>query len=77
MSGPVYSPDGQQVAFISDRGGRPGLWVVDLEGGTPGLVTAAEVLDTIRWSPDGRELVYAVPGGIAPGLVIGQSPMAQ
>jgi dipeptidyl aminopeptidase/acylaminoacyl peptidase len=43
--------------------------VVNVEGGTPRLVTAADVLDTISWSPDGRQLVYALPGGEAPGLV--------
>ena len=32
---PAYSPDGTQVAFVSDRGGRRGIWVVSADGGTP------------------------------------------
>jgi Tol biopolymer transport system component len=67
---PAYSPDGQQVAFVSDRGGRRGLWVVNSEGGTPRLVSAADVLDTISWSTDGRHLVYALASENAPRLVI-------
>ena len=52
---PAFSPDGQQVAFVSDRGGRRGIWLVGADGGAPRLVLAADVLDTVSWSPDGRE----------------------
>jgi hypothetical protein len=66
----VYSPDGQQVAFVSDRGERRGIWLVSADGGAPRLLVAADVLDTISWSPDGRELVYATPRAEVPGLSI-------
>ncbi len=66
---PMYSPDALQIAFVSDRGGERGIWVMNADGGRPKRVVAAPVLDTISWSPDGRRLVYAVPGGDAPGLV--------
>jgi hypothetical protein len=41
------------VAFVSDRGGRRGIWLVGPDGGTPRLLLAADVLDTVSLSPDG------------------------
>ncbi|MEW6126297.1 MAG: winged helix-turn-helix domain-containing protein [Acidobacteriota bacterium] len=32
---PVWSPDGGQIAFLSDRGSKLGLWAVDSFGGAP------------------------------------------
>jgi Tol biopolymer transport system component len=32
---PAVSPDGTRVAFVSNRGGAWGIWVVPLSGGTP------------------------------------------
>jgi eukaryotic-like serine/threonine-protein kinase len=66
---PVYSPDGQQIAFVSDRGGERGIWLVSAEGGTPRLILATEVIDTLGWSPDGRRLVYSTSIGDGPGLM--------
>ena len=40
---PVYSPDGREIAFVSDRGGRRGIWIVSREGGTPRLIAYADV----------------------------------
>ena len=67
---PAFSPDGQQIAFVSDRGGKRGVWIVNAEGGSPHLVSHADVVDTLSWSPDGQRLVYATPIGDAPGLMI-------
>ncbi|HEX8031945.1 MAG TPA: LpqB family beta-propeller domain-containing protein [Vicinamibacterales bacterium] len=67
---PAISPDGRTIAFVSDRGGRRGIWVVSSDGGAPRLVAAAEVVDTLSWSPDGQQLVYAAPFGDAPGLMV-------
>jgi Tol biopolymer transport system component len=67
---PVFSPDGQEIAFVSDRGGRRGIWMVSADGGTPRLIAHVDVIDTISWSPDGTRLVYAAPNGDAPSLMI-------
>ena len=32
-SDPRFSPDGQRLAFLSDRGGSSQIWVLDLSGG--------------------------------------------
>jgi Tol biopolymer transport system component len=66
---PVFSPDGQQVAFVSDRGSRRGIWLVSPDAGAPRLVAAADVLTSISWSPDGKRLAFGVPVGDAPGLM--------
>jgi Tol biopolymer transport system component/DNA-binding winged helix-turn-helix (wHTH) protein len=35
---PIWSPDGRQLAFISDRGEQIGVWSVPFLGGTPSLL---------------------------------------
>jgi dipeptidyl aminopeptidase/acylaminoacyl peptidase len=63
-SAPQYSPDGSQIAFITNLSGLPQLWLLPAEGGYPRQVTGHEdPVGGARWSPDGR-LAYAVsPGG--------------
>lgn len=56
---PVFSPDGQQVAFASNRAGNWDIWVVGLDGRQPIQVTDSPA-DELHpsWSPDGRRLTY-------------------
>ena len=54
---PSWSPDGSQLAFVSSRGGERGIWIVGADGGVPRRVAVAKVLNTVTWSPTGRELV--------------------
>lgn len=56
---PVFSPDGQRVAFASNRSGNWDIWVVSVSGGPPAQVTRG-IADEIHpsWSPDGQEVVY-------------------
>ena len=44
---PTFSPDGQEIAFVSDRGGQRGVWIVNADGGSPRLVAYADVVDTV------------------------------
>lgn len=62
---PTFAPDGRRVAFVSNLGGLPQIWVVPVEGGFPEAVTALEdPVGNVEWSPDGSHLAFTVaPGG--------------
>ena len=54
-----WSPDGKQVAFISNMTGRSNLWIVPAEGGWPSQLTVSNQRQTsITWSPNGRWIAY-------------------
>jgi serine/threonine-protein kinase len=57
---PTWSPDGARLLFISDRGGRDGVWSLRADGvGAPTLVVQADVaIFEALWSPDGQWIVY-------------------
>ncbi|GAB6899691.1 prolyl oligopeptidase family serine peptidase [Kineosporia succinea] len=59
---PSPSPDGQRMAFISDRGGAPAIWVkpVGAQPVRPGI--ALERVLSISWSPCGTWLACLVAG---------------
>jgi eukaryotic-like serine/threonine-protein kinase len=56
---PTYSPDGQWVAFSSNRGGNLDLWAVNRANGAVRRLTddAADDWD-VSYSPDGRRLLW-------------------
>ena len=58
--GASYSPDGQQVAFSSNRGGAREIWVADARGENARQLTTfgGPLAGSVRWSPDGREIVF-------------------
>src|SRR5690242_2593057 len=63
---PTFSPDGQQVAFVSDLSGTPQVWMVRATGGFPQMVTSGDdPINSVRWSPTNPELLaYSLaPGG--------------
>ena len=54
------SPDGKQVAFISNMSGRRNLWVVSSQSGWPTQLTVSNQRQiSPAWSPKGRWIVYA------------------
>jgi dipeptidyl aminopeptidase/acylaminoacyl peptidase len=62
---PSFSPDGARLAFVSDAGGLPEVYVVAAAGGTPERVTKlSDPVGDVAWSPDGAWLAFSVaPGG--------------
>jgi Tol biopolymer transport system component len=60
----AFSPDGSQVAFISDRTGRRQLWVSDGAGEKPAEWTQNFEVDmqTPAWSHDGEKIVFTGEG---------------
>ncbi len=62
---PTFSPDGQELAFVSDLTGSPQVWRIALSGGFPEAVTAFdEQVNKVLWSPDGNWMaVESAPGG--------------
>jgi dipeptidyl aminopeptidase/acylaminoacyl peptidase len=53
------SPDGRQVAFVTDITGALELWVIPISGGWPTQLTNLnEQVSDVRWSPDSQWLVF-------------------
>ncbi|MGB0566838.1 MAG: amidohydrolase, partial [Alteromonas macleodii] len=56
---PSISPDGKQIAFISDKDGLSNVWVMDIDGSNLRQVTKekSNLIHSPKWSPDGEYLV--------------------
>ena len=55
---PQFSPDGQKVAYMSDRSGTMEIWVSQRDGSHPFQLTAVGTAGTPRWSPDSQTIVF-------------------
>jgi Tol biopolymer transport system component len=60
-SQPKFSPDGQTIAFLSDRSGVENLWIANADGSNPRQVTKdrptqdrPESKLSPSWTPDGQ-----------------------
>lgn len=59
--GARWSPDGSQVAFISDADGEEEIWLVDQDGlGPPRQLTDghSKRIQGLQWSPDGERIAF-------------------
>jgi TolB protein len=57
--GPVISPDGRQIAFISNRSGADEVWLAAVATGVLRRLTSdAAVLGGLSWSANGEQLVF-------------------
>ena len=57
---PTWSPDGQRIAFHSDRSGDWDIWAINLDGTGLTNLTALPGADRYpAWSPDGAYIAFA------------------
>jgi Tol biopolymer transport system component len=59
--GPAFSPDGQKLAFLSDRSGTADIWMSAVNGGQPRKLTSLRAGDLPMWpswSPDGTRIAF-------------------
>lgn len=61
-----WSPDGRQIAFISDMSGEEQIYLIDQSGrGEPEAITTGHkaMLGSPEWSPDNKRLAYSDKDG--------------
>lgn len=56
---PIWSPDGDQIAFSSDQDGSFGIWTMNANGSDANKVlTTGSSVSGMAWSPDGSKIAY-------------------
>ena len=56
---PTWSPDGSQIAFMSDRSGNPDIYVMNADGSNVRQLTDHPANDIWpEWSPDGTRIAF-------------------
>jgi dipeptidyl aminopeptidase/acylaminoacyl peptidase len=63
--GPTLTHDGRHIAFVSDRRGRPEVWIQSVDGVDEPTVIAIsdDPVLSVHWSPDGLWLAVSVATG--------------
>ena len=61
---PCYAPDGSNICFESDRGGRPQIYVMPASGGQAKRISFGDgSYSTPVWSPRGDFIAFTKQGG--------------
>jgi dipeptidyl aminopeptidase/acylaminoacyl peptidase len=59
---PRWSPDGKQLAFLSNRDDQEQIYVMRADSGEAAAVTKGKrSVRTFAWSPDGKQIAYLAP----------------
>jgi dipeptidyl aminopeptidase/acylaminoacyl peptidase len=73
---PRWSPDGERIAFFSDRDGETRIWLLSVESGQMqpvpmtgdghGQISTHVHYSGLEWSPDGRKLAFTAQDSVEP-----------
>jgi TolB protein len=63
-----WSPDGTRIAYLTEQDGKSTVFTTDLQDNRPARLTSIEADEVGPWSPDGKDLLFAVYSGDARGI---------
>lgn len=59
-SGAEWSPDGQWIGFLADRGQKTQIYILSIDGGEAMAITnESDGILSFDWSPDGSKILFA------------------
>ena len=70
---PAWSPDGKQLAFLSnsDGGDQLQIWIAPAAGPAKSRSNLVGYVDRLRWSPDGKQIAFLyIEGGSGGGPLL-------
>jgi dipeptidyl aminopeptidase/acylaminoacyl peptidase len=63
---PAWSPDGRDLAFVSDRDGKRQIYRIRADGGEAEKLTSAEEsVNAFQWSPNGASIAFTAVDPVA------------
>lgn len=66
---PEWSPDGKQIAFLSDREGKQQVYLISPHGGEAVKLTSSETgVSSFQWAPDGKTIAFAATDPESPAM---------
>ncbi len=71
MADVAVSPDGAQIAFVSNHSGKMKIWLIPSKGGEPKMLIGAGGGESApEWSPDGQRIAYLANAGGHPEIFV-------
>lgn len=61
-SWPRWSPNGKELAFLSNRDEQQQIYILNMQGGEAAAVTKGKrSVSALAWSPDGKQIAFLAP----------------